>query len=267
MVPRKASAEAYELGDGHRGALLLHGLTGTPWDLRRIAEALAAVNVRCIVPRLRGHDDLDVLEATRWEHWYEDAEAALDHLTRLTTTRIVVGFSMGSLLGLRLAALRGTDLAGVVAMSVPLSFPAWKQRTIRALARARRLPGFGRIVGRHQKRRGIDVRRRRPADLSPGLMAFPYPTLEQLVRLQAEVAACLPRVERPLLLLHGGLDHAAATDDSARVAQRVASADVRRKVMPRSFHLLPRDLDANRVCEEIVAFAERVFDRGQHANP
>ncbi|TPV93319.1 MAG: alpha/beta fold hydrolase [Myxococcales bacterium FL481] len=259
MTRAKAPIEPFELGDGDRGALLLHGLTGSPWDMQRIARALARAGWRCHVPLLRGHDNLDTLERTTWSAWYADAERAFDRLVTMTSTRIVVGFSMGSLLALRLAARRGSELAGTVAISVPFAFPSWKRRTITGLARLRSIPLVGRWVGRHDKRGGIDVRRRRPAERSPGLMAFPYPSLRELVRLQSEVASCLPRVETPLLLLHGALDHAAAAEDSARVAQRVASADVRRVVMPRSFHLLPRDLDADHACDEIVAFADRVL--------
>jgi carboxylesterase len=170
---------------------------------------------------------------------------------------VVLGFSMGSLLALRLAALRGDEVAGVIAMGVPLQFPGWKRAAIGALARLRATPLVGEWVGRHDKHGGPDIRVLRMAQANPSLTQFPYPALRELVALQDEVRALLARVHVPLLLLHGGLDHAAAPDDSARVAQIVSSADVQRRVFPRSFHHLAVDLDRDDVMREILHFVDR----------
>jgi hypothetical protein len=41
------------------------------------------------------------------------------------------------------------------------------------------------------------------------------------------------------------------------VSQRVSSSEVTRVVLENSFHIVGRDLDADRASDEIVAFAER----------
>ncbi|MEE9382755.1 MAG: alpha/beta fold hydrolase [Nannocystaceae bacterium] len=250
---------SFELGAGDHGALLLHGLTGSPWDMRPIGDALAAAGVRVVCPRLAGHENVHALERSNWRQWYEEAEWQFDRLCQQCTRRIVVGFSMGALLTLRMAVFRNEQIAGIVAMSVPLELPKWQRAAIGTLSRLRCTPGIGRFVGNKPKHGGVDVRIRWQAERSPSLPAFPYPALRELVRLQADVRSRLPQITSPLLLLHGRFDHAAPMADSARVSQRVGSAQVRRVILPRSFHILPLDLDAERTCVEVVAFARQAF--------
>src|SRR5258708_34044224 len=69
--------------------------------------------------RLHAHGvDPDLMGRVRWQDWYL---SALDgyHLLRQNCDRVfALGFSMGALLALRLAAAE--DVAGVVAMAPPL---------------------------------------------------------------------------------------------------------------------------------------------------
>lgn len=248
-----------ERGEGSRGVLLLHGLTGTPYDVAPFAEALYARGFAVRAPQLAGHSDLHTLEATTWRDWYDSAQTAFDALLAAGRRRVMVlGFSAGSLLALRLAALRTPDVAGLAALSVPLALPGWQRRGVHAMARLRTTPGLGRLVGMLPKR-GPDVRIERVFRHSPSLRGFPYPTLAELVALQDEVALLLPHVRAPLLLLHGRHDHTAPVTYADRVAQRVASAQVEQVVLPRSFHIIAHDLDRERACAEVVRFAIRVL--------
>lgn len=246
-------------GDDDRGVLLLHGLTGTPWDVRPFAETLRDRGFAIRSPLLPGHDAVTTLERVTWRDWALAADSALDALLDGGRRRVlVVGFSMGSLLALRMAALRPRELRGVVAMSVPLALPAWQRHAIAVLAGLRDRPWLGRLVGMLPKD-GPDVRIERAHRESPSLPAFPYPALAQLVALQAEVTGLLPLVRVPLLLLHGVYDHVAPVEHSARVAQRVSSSSVRRVLLPNSFHIVGLDLDRERACAEVVDFAISVL--------
>jgi carboxylesterase len=246
-------------GEGPRGVLLLHGLTGTPYDVAPFAAALHARGFAVRAPLLAGHSDLAALEHTAWGDWYASAEAAFEELHAAGLRRVVLlGFSLGSLLSLRLAALRTPDVAGVAALSVPLALPGWQRTAIGALARLRTTPGLGRLVGMLPKD-GPDVRVERAWRESPSLRGFPFPTLAELVALQDEVADLLPHVHAPLLLMHGRHDHIAAVAHVDRVAQRVASSRVHKVILPRSFHILAHDLDRERACTEVTRFATAVL--------
>lgn len=246
-------------GEGPRGVLLLHGLTGTPYDVAPFADALHARGFAVRAPLLAGHSDLASLETTSWRDWYASAEAAFEELHAGGRRRVLLlGFSLGSLLSLRLAALHASDVVGVAALSVPLAFPPWQRTAIGALARLRATRGIGRLVGMLPKD-GPDVRVERAFRQSPSLRGFPFPALAEMVALQDEVRDLLPHVRVPLLLLHGLHDHIAPVEHSGRVAQRVGSSVVHKVVLPRSFHILAHDLDRAEASAEIVRFAASVL--------
>ncbi len=241
-------------GDGERGVMLLHGLTGGPHEVRPVAEGLAEAGYAVRAPMLPGHADAASLETTTWRDWYAGIEETFEALHDGGRRRVVVaGFSMGSLLALRLAALRPRELEGLVVASVPLRLPRWQARAVEAMSKLRRRPLLGRLVGMLPKD-GPDIRDAHARRTSPSLRRFPYPALAQLVQLQDEVDGLLELVRAPLLLLHGRHDHTAPVELSAVVAQRVSSPSVRRVVLEESFHVVALDVERARVCAEILAF-------------
>jgi len=232
-------------------ALLLHGLTGSPDEMRPFADALGSRGLAVSTPLLPGHDDVDALERTGWRDWYEGASAALDALRTTSDRVLVVGFSLGGLLGLRLAALRPADVAAIATVSVPLGMPAWQRAAIHGLSRMRTGP-LGRWIGALPTG-GPDMRRASGASGRRG--ALPFPALAQLLALQREVDALLPFVVAPLLALHGALDRTADPADSARLVQRVGSPRAARRLLPESFHMVGLDIDRDAAVAALVRFA------------
>lgn len=249
---------------------MLHGLTGSPWDLRPLANAFVGAGFCVEVPTLAGHSDLESLEASRAEDWIAASDAALQRCRARGSQVAVLGFSMGSLLALRLAASH-EDLACVIAMSVPLELEAWKRRGARLLSRLRRVGvgplGFRSLIGHHNKQDGVDVRSGFERARNPGFDKIPYASIYELARLQDFVRPRLPAIRVPLLLLHGRHDHAAPVQDSARVSQAVSSKILRRVVLPHSYHLLARDLDRQQVRDEALHFSLSNFASQQDTRP
>src|SRR6266545_3707931 len=83
------------------GVLLVHGLGGTPLELKSIARGLAARGSTILCCQLAGHcgSEADLL-ATRWPDWYRSVETALAALEERCTTIVVGGLSMGAILAL-----------------------------------------------------------------------------------------------------------------------------------------------------------------------
>lgn len=245
------------LGDGARRVLLLHGLTGTPAEVRPIAEALHAAGFAVRAPLLPGHGDAESLAEQGWTAWYGAAAELLRSLAEGGRV-LVVGFSMGALLALRLAAVERERVAGVAAISVMLELPAWQAALARGLAALRHHPRLGRFVG-HFPKRAVDVRISAHSRGSPSLRVFPYAAIASLADLQRDVQLRLGHITAPLLLLHGRHDHTAPAAFSERVSQAVASERVRRVVLPDSFHIVGVDLDRPQASAEVVAFARAVL--------
>src|SRR5262245_66511156 len=108
-----AEDRSFTFERGRIGALLLHGLGGTPVEMRYVAMGLARAGVTVSCPQLAGHSgSFEELRGSRWQDWYASAEAALDRLRGRCDTVVVGGLSMGAVLALLLAAEREEAVAG-----------------------------------------------------------------------------------------------------------------------------------------------------------
>ncbi len=83
----------YEIGDGSRTALLIHGWAGSSRQYRRIALRLTEQGYRCVVIDLPAHG----IEAGRSTHAYEMADAIEIAGNALGKVDIVVAHSLGAM--------------------------------------------------------------------------------------------------------------------------------------------------------------------------
>jgi carboxylesterase len=99
------------------GALLLHGLTGMPSEMRPVARRLNQLGIETEAPLLAGHGGSykEMLD-TKWRDWIDSAQEAFDDLAGRCDHVIIVGLSMGSLLAMSIAA-KDRRVAGIVMMS------------------------------------------------------------------------------------------------------------------------------------------------------
>jgi carboxylesterase len=212
--------------------LCLHGLTGTPYEVRPLAEALVARGLRARGPWMAGHEQgHEALARTRHQDWVELAANELERLRAQHERVFVAGISMGGLVTLRLAQTRAVD--GIVVIGTPLALRAPLPFLARAL---RRLVPF-------RKKRGSDIREPAARARHPGLGAMPLAAVTELVRLQAEVVADLARIAVPILVAHGRHDRTALPRDAARIHAEVASREKEIFYLERSGHVATVDHD------------------------
>jgi carboxylesterase len=111
---------------GRNGVLLVHSLGGSPIELKFVAQALGqcGYTVYCpLLPGLAGGTDVSGLSS--WRDWYAALEAAHDELALHCDTMIVGGVSAGTMLALRLAALRPEKIVGLMLFSPTIWPNGW----------------------------------------------------------------------------------------------------------------------------------------------
>jgi carboxylesterase len=114
------NAEPFHFRGNHVGCLLIHGFTGTPYEVRELGTRLAAQGYTVLGPALAGHATaIDDMLPTRWSDWYASVTAAYDQLRESCDTIFPIGLSLGGLLALHLAAHRPVNR--VVAVSTPFT--------------------------------------------------------------------------------------------------------------------------------------------------
>src|SRR5208282_4142687 len=80
-------------------ALLIHGLSGTPFEMRYLGERLAGAGVRVCGVRLAGHAGAsEELGASTHAQWYESVVEGFERLRRCGDPIAVAGLSMGAVL-------------------------------------------------------------------------------------------------------------------------------------------------------------------------
>ena len=117
----------FVLGDGPVGILLIHGLTGTPTELRQVAKGLAkAGNCTVYVPTLAGHcGDNSDLQATGWRDWYEGVRKTFVQIKRRHAQVFVGGLSMGAVMSMYVASEHPGQVAGLLMYSTTLKYDGW----------------------------------------------------------------------------------------------------------------------------------------------
>ena len=239
-----------------RGVLCLHGITGTPFEIRPLAEALGRRGCTVVAPTLAGHGGtLGDLAASGWRDWLRSAEAALDDLqARVGGGPVAIcGFSMGGLLALRLARLYPERISAMAVMSTPLRLRRFQVLGIRALARLpidyRAHPGA--CV---PKLAGSDISDDDLRYENPGLRAFPIAALEALLDLMDTVRADLPAIRTPVLVVHGRQDHTVPMEDSLELTGCLGSEVIERLWLDKSFHIVTLDVERDIVIDGVTRF-------------
>lgn len=237
----------FSLGEGP-ACLLLHGFTGSPWELRPLGEALAARGFHAEAIRLPGHGrTAEAMWDGGFHFWRGAAEEALG---RLKGPVCIAGLSMGALLAVDLATRfpervrRLALLAPAFALRDPLA-SLLRRRPLRALPILELRPWI--------EKSSVDLadpQARRQAPLVP---AFPSARLRDFWALQDLAWASLERVRAPTLIAIGGKDAVVDRRAIDRAARRLSrNAPVQHLVLPAAAHLLPRDFDHAHLEEEVA---------------
>ena len=243
-------AGPFRLGDPRGGlapaVLCVHGLTGTPYEVRPPAEALAAAGFYCEGPLLPGHGtSFRELFGLPRKAWVAAVVSAYDALAERHERVYVLGLSLGGLLALAVAERR--PVAGLVVLAVPLEL-AWLVR--------RAVPWLHRII-RHLPKtpaiRDVEARLRHP-----GYDRMPLGAVDQLLRLAREVRAGLGEITAPVQLIFSRLDPTVPALN-AELLQRELGPGARELLwLERSGHVLPVDFEQALVADRVVAFLRRL---------
>jgi len=227
-------------------ALCLHGLTGTPYEVRPVAEALVARGIRARGICMAGHGGSveDLARSTRAD-WLERARSEFRALRGEHERVFLVGVSMGGLISLRLAQSEPVD--GLVVVGVPLVLAPPIPQLLPLL----------RLFTSERRKRGSDIQDPRARARHPGLPAMPLASVQELIRLQSEVIPVLGRIEAPILVAHGELDVTARPRDARRIHDEVGSVEKERFLLSRSGHVATVDYDGPALATAAADFLSR----------
>lgn len=211
---------------GKTGCLVLHGIGGTPANVRPVADALAARGFTVFAPLLPGHGEtVRALNDATAGQWLRCALSAYDRLRAAGCTAIVpVGLSLGGILSAHVAALR--PCAGLVLISAPIRMRGY-------LRAARLMSPFVPFI-RYSERD-----RQRTAALAPYAQmynGFSTKKLCDLQRLIRRLRSRLPKITCPVLALWARYDNKVDPKSAAILRKGLCRAPLTERTLENSAH-------------------------------
>ena len=239
-------AEPFYFNGGSTGVLLLHGLSGSPAEMRLLGEVLAEAGFTVLAIRLPGHgtvpEDLERTTAGDWLAAAMDGYAILDSDKKVKRIA-VAGHSMGALLALKLASMR--QVSHVISVSAP--FFIRKERGVEFLPPREKAKGL--FLPKKQLRLpGIPVR------CMSGYAVMPLLSVHELLDLTEAAREALPKVDAPLLVVQGEKDHTVKTESAQYIADHAASEVKRVVLLPQAGHRVLLGIERERAFSEIIGF-------------
>jgi len=236
-------------------ALLIHGLTGTPYEMRYLGERLAANGIRVRGVRLAGHASApEDLGQTTQENWYESVVRGFEELHAYGDPNIVIGLSCGAVLAARLAEDQPEAVAGLVMLAPAFFLPRSQTMALKAISR---FEAMTKTIYLHNQR-SSDIHDQSAVLVHPTCRLMPLSAPIELLRLSAIVRAHLQRIRQPTLIMHSINDHTCpAKKNVDYLMQHLGSAQKRAVMLEESYHVITVDSDKERIATEVLGFAEQ----------
>jgi len=250
--PSPINTDEFFLQGSGLSALLIHGLTGTPYEMRSLGERLTAVGVRVHGVRLAGHcGGPEELGEVTHANWYESVVEGFERLRAYDEPNVVIGQSMGALLAARLAIDQREAVSAVVMLSPAFYLPFWTRTALRVMRPAVNIAN--RIYINQQS--GSDIHDAAARQIHPGNRLMPLRAAFNLIELSDQVRAMLPELVQPTLVIHSRHDHTCPFDKNAAfVMNHLGCADKRMVGLDESFHVITVDSERERVAQETLDF-------------
>ncbi len=226
------------------GILLLHGFTGSPYEVKELGEQLGKKGYTVSIPLLKGHGTTpaDLLNC-RWYDWFEDSKKALFKLRKTCNTVIAVGLSTGASLALHLAA--HYQLEGVAALS-PALFLKNKSSVI--------LPYLPILFPYRYIKGGPDISDVATADAVVKYRKTPLKAAKEVLKLYAHLKMDLPEIYVPVLLIQAEQDHVVDPKGAQWIYDHISSKEKKILKLSKSFHVITLDVEKKIVFREIERF-------------
>lgn len=253
--PTGVDASPWSLGptESATAALCIHGLSGTPYEVRPLGESLAGAGVHAQGIALPGHcTSPEDLSRTRHTAWVEAAHAAHEALGTRHDRVALVGMSMGGVVALRLA--QTLDVHVLVTVGAPLELDAPVRFGV---------PFAKYVMPMLEKRGGSDIRDAAARARHPGYKVMPLAAVHELIRLQATVKRALDRVSAPILVAHGAHDRTAPPRNARMIHDGVSSEVRELEMYARSGHIVPVDHDGPALAERVTGFVTGVTTKSR----
>lgn len=257
---------------GKTGVLLVHGLTGTPTEMKQFGKVIARQGFTVACPEIAGHcSSIEALTKTKWLDWYQSIEMAFDALKEECEHVFIAGLSMGALIALMVAAKRKKQVAGVILLSTTFFYDGWnvskfKQKVLLPIVLYSPLKYF--LQWEETAPYGIKDERTRAlvhailenrdsqAADKIGYFKTPATVILESVRLIKATKKTLKEVISPTLIVHSTEDDMASLKNAHYTQANIAAETVETFFVDDTYHVLTLDKRKEDVAKRAALFCK-----------
>ncbi len=246
QIPLKAAATFLKNETSNMGILLLHGFTGTPAEMRYLAEKLNESGATVYVPRYPGHGtSLIEMANSSVDAWFTAARESLFELKAHCTHVYIAGLSMGGIFAILLA--REFAIQKIALMSVPCTL---KEKTVYAAPVAGL---FTKILWVPNKTKGVcdEVARKEHICYDDGI---PVRQSWQLFKTIKKAMRALPSVYSQTLIIQSKRDAVIPAHSAEYIYNRLGSKNKKIVRLEKSDHAITVDFERDVVARHCINF-------------
>lgn len=232
-----------------RAVLLFHGMTGSPFELKKYGQYLFAQGYDVYADCLPGHGDkVEDIYTVKFTDWVDFSCSKFKELKQTYKEVFVSGICLGSVLALAVAEMYPNEVDGVIALSTTLYLDGWRLPWYSFL-----MPlGLSTLVRfyysypecephgiKNLRTRNVIKRLLEKGDV--GMNDFPMTAIYELLKLSSFVRKDLKKVVAPILLIHSEEDDLSSPRSVKTVYNKISSEDKNMIILKDSYHMVLYD--------------------------
>ncbi len=255
----------FEFKNGNsRAVLLFHGLTGSPFELKKYGVFLNKRGFDVYANSLPGHGEkASDIYTVQYQDWLNFAYAKFEELYSKYDEVYISGLCLGAVLAIYTGIKFKEKVKGVIALSTTLYLDGWRLPWYSFL-----MPlGLSTIIRfyynypecephgiKNEKVRSVVKKLLSKGDV--GMNDFPMTGIYELIKLSNETIKKLPEFNVPILLIHSQHDDLTSVKSAQVVYKKIKSQDKELIILNNSYHMVLYDNEKEFVFNKAIEFLD-----------
>jgi len=242
--------------------LLFHGLTGSPFELKKYGQFLYNNGYDIYADCIPGHgDNFEDIYTVTYQDWLNFAYGRFEFLKSKYEKVFVSGLCMGAVLALAVGEKYKEQVSGVISLSTTLYLDGWRLPWYKCLIPV----GIATIIRYYYnypecEPHGIKNEKTRSvikkllAKGGVGMNDFPMTGFYELLKLSSFVRKNLKEFNIPILLIHSQEDDLTSVKSAEVVYENIKSSDKEKIILYDSYHMVLYDNEKEFVFNKALEF-------------
>ena len=250
-----------------RAVLLFHGMTGSPYEMKKMGKALFDADFDVFCYCLPGHGTSPInIKTVRWENWYDDSVLHYKELTQKYDEVYLGGLCLGAVLAIAIAQ-EYQNVRGIVSLSTTLFLDGWTipwynffmpigvHTILRYYYSFPEREPYG--LKNETLRKKIAALQKRNTE---ALDNYPMSCIYELLKFSKQTQKNIAKVTAPILLMHAKEDDLTSTKSAEFVYRNISSKTKNYIKLENSYHLIVMDYERDYVFEKSIEFFNSLSD-------